>query len=421
MEDDAQLPPGVDQHRISRLAKEFRKATRLPLRLVHPDGRGIWSTGPCGFCSGFSARARRESLCQAHVRTSVEESFRWGEPFFSLCPFGLVTFAVPVFPSGRISAGLVSGFCALPEIAADIQEEALQRARSLGMRPRAGAGRRPRLRVLDSASLRAHAALLSDLTGRAGVNDPALISESRERNVQQFRIADYLTEARGGERDLVASLVRMQAEIIDKVVLGDLTGSREIVNRFLGVIFLESGMNFDMLKVRLLELIVIISRAAMEKGISASGLLGPRYSYLTDINAAAGFDDLFWKVTKVLENFNRAVSEEMARKSWAHVTKMKDYVKRNFTAKIAAARVAEAAGLSVSRALHLFRRECGMTLSAYIARQRIAYAKYLLENTESSIAEVASECGFFDQSHLTRTFASLEGVPPLRYRTRLRR
>ena len=78
-------------------------------------------------------------------------------------------------------------------------------------------------------------------------------------------------------------------------------------------------MNFDLLKVRLLELIVIISRAAIEKGISAEGLLGPRYSYLTDINAATGFDDLFWKVTKALENFTRAVSEERgARRAGAH-------------------------------------------------------------------------------------------------------
>jgi two-component system response regulator YesN len=176
-----------------------------------------------------------------------------------------------------------------------------------------------------------------------------------------------------------------------------------------------------MLKVRLLELIVIISRAAMEKGISAHGLFGPRYSYLTDINAATGFDDLFWKVTKVLENFNRAVSEEMARKAWAHVTKMKDYVQKRFTAKLSAAQVAAAAGLSVSRALHLFRQQSGMTLSSFIARTRIAYAKYLLENTAGSMAEVASECGFFDQSHFSKTFVALEGVPPLRYRTRARR
>ena len=82
--------------------------------------------------------------------------------------------------------------------------------------------------------------------------------------------------------------------------------------------------------------------------------------------------------------------------------------------------MAAAAGLSVSRALHLFRRESGMSLSAYIARQRIDYAKYLLNNTDRSIAAIASECGFFDQSHFTKTFAALEGVPPLKYRRRIK-
>jgi len=199
-------------------------------------------------------------------------------------------------------------------------------------------------------------------------------------------------------------------------VLGDLGGSREIINRFLGVIFLESGMNFDLLKVRLLELIVIISRAAIGKGISAEGLLGPRYSYLTDINAATGFDDLFWKVTKALENFTRAVSEQRGRTSLAHMTRMKDFLSRNFAARVSARDVAAAAGLSVSRALHLFKKESGMSLSAFVARARIDYAIYLMKNTDHSMADIASECGFFDQSHFTKTFRALEGTPPLRYR-----
>ncbi len=78
--------------------------------------------------------------------------------------------------------------------------------------------------------------------------------------------------------------------------------------------------------------------------------------------------------------------------------------------------MAAAAGLSVSRALHLFRAQTGMSLSASIARQRVDYAVYLLKNTDRSMAEIASECGFFDQSHFTKTFRALEGVPPLRYR-----
>ena len=73
------------------------------------------------------------------------------------------------------------------------------------------------------------------------MNDLDLINESRESSIQQFTIANYLEDAREGKQDLVASLVRMQNEIIDKVVLGDLSGSREIINRFLGAILLESG------------------------------------------------------------------------------------------------------------------------------------------------------------------------------------
>jgi two-component system response regulator YesN len=272
--------------------------------------------------------------------------------------------------------------------------------------------------VISSEDLRTSASLLFDLASRAGMNDPGLMRESRERTIQQFTIANYLAEAREGKQDLVASLVKMQNEIIEKVVLGDLSGSREIVNRFLGVIFLESGMNFDMLKVRLLEFIVIISRAAIEKGFSAEGLLGPRYSYLTDLNSATGFDELCWKVTRILGNFTTAVSEEMSRKGWAHLAKMKDYVNRHFTSRITAEAVAEAAGLSVSRAQHLFRKESGTTLAGYVTRRRIAYAKYLLRTTGRSMAEIATECGFFDQSHFTRTFGRLEGLSPLKYRVK---
>ncbi len=383
-------------------------------------GRALWSLRGCPLCARLSSSRRQEELCGDHERRSVEESLRWGEPYISVCPFGLVTFAVPLSRDKKLVAGLVSGFCIFPQMQKDIREDVLRGIRRFRLRTRVGPRSRLSFPVVPSDILRRNAALLFDLTGRYGANDLEMIHESRERSIQQFTIANFLEDARKEKQDLVSSLVRMQNEIIDKVVLGDLSGSREIINRYLGAILLETGMNFNRLKVRLLELIVIISRAAIEKGISAEGLLGPRYSFLTDINAAENFDDLFWKVTKVLENFNRTVLEEIGRKAWAHMTRMKDHVQKHFTEKVSAAEVAAVAGLSVSRALHLFHTESGMSLSAFIARRRIDFAKYLLSNTDRSIAAIATDCGFFDQSHFSRTFASLEGLPPLRYRTRTR-
>jgi len=399
-----------------RLGTEYRATAGLPLVLVDAEGREVWRLGNCSVCVRLSHSARREAICREHRRRAVEESFRWGEPYISVCPFGLVTFAVPLSRKQKLSAGLLSGFSIFPQMVPDMQEEVIARVRRQRVRLDLGPRSRLRFRVVPSESLRRSSRLLFDLAAAYGMSDMETIAESREKSIQQFTIANYLEDVRAGKQDLLTSLASMQNEIIDKVVLGDLGGSREIINRFLGVIFLESGMNFDLLKVRLLELIVIISRAAISKGISAEGLLGPRYSYLTDINAATGFDDLFWRVTKALENFTRAVSEERGRTALAHMTRMRDFLSRNFVTKVSARDVAAAAGLSVSRALHLFKKESGVSLSAYVARQRIDYAIYLMKNTERSIADIASECGFFDQSHFTKTFRALEGTPPLRYR-----
>jgi two-component system response regulator YesN len=411
----------TDQERLQRLAGEYRASTGLPLVVCDQDGRVTLSIGGCLLCARMSGSRKRERVCRDHRRVAVKEAHRWGEPFISICPLGVVTFAVPLSADHRLAGGMVSGFCIFPQMEDGIREDIAERARRLGIRSAPGPRSRLRLPVVSSEKLRRDARALFDLADATGMSDPDTIAESREKNIQQFTIARYLEEARVRERagdaqDLVTSLVGMQNEIIDKVVLGDISGSREIINRFLGVIFLESGMNFDMLKVRLLELIVIISRAAMGKGISAEGLLGPRYSYLTDINAATGFDDLFWRVTKALENFTRAVSEERGRTARVHVARMKEFLSQRFATRVSAREVAAAAGLSVSRALHLFRRESGMSLSSWIASQRIDYARYLLKNTARSMADIASECGFFDQSHFSRTFKTAEGVPPLRFR-----
>ncbi len=413
----------VPAEKLERLAEEFRASAGLGVSAVDPEGRETWSRGGCALCAGMRRSRRLHDACRDHRRRSVREAFRWGEPYISLCPFGLVTIAVPLTSGRRLVGGLLSEPCVLPQMEHDIHGELRARLRELGTRALPGTPSRFSFPVVPSDKLRGAGQVLFDLTAGSGLSDREAMAESREKGLLQATIANYVDDTRanraangGPAPDFVTSLVAMQNEIIEKVVEGDLAGSRGIINRFLGVIFLESGMNFDMLKVRLLELVVIISRAAMEKGISADGLLGPRYSSLTAINATTGFDDLFWEVTKALENFTRAVAEERGRPARVQVARMKEYLSQHFGGRVGAREVAAAAGLSVSRALHVFSRETGVPLSRWLSRLRVEHAAWLLRNTERTMAAIAAECGFFDQSHFTRTFKSIQGVPPLRFR-----
>jgi transcriptional regulator GlxA family with amidase domain len=54
----------------------------------------------------------------------------------------------------------------------------------------------------------------------------------------------------------------------------------------------------------------------------------------------------------------------------------------------------------------LFLREMNMTAMRYFRIMRLRYADWLLRHTNSSIAEIAADCGFSDAAHLSRDFTA---------------
>jgi len=404
--------------KFKTIAAAFQSKTGLPLLAVNLEGKIIHQMGKCGFCQKIVPGQKKKLIknCQAALAKAIEESFRWGEGYITTCPVGLILFAVPLIAEKRLKGGLVSGFAIFPEMKKDIEEEVYENLKKY--LPRRlhvqSAGLTPRLFSLKKA--KEYVAFLLQLTGRFGVNDLNFLKIRNEKYLQQQKIAAFLEVLKKENRDISRQILDKQEEIIQKVKLGDTSGAREILNEFLGSIFFESGMNFDVLKVRMIELVVIISRAAIEAGVEAKELLGLNYSYLTELNKATDLDELLHKLTTVLENFINKVSRVKERKRSIRVAKMKDFIHQNFTRKVTAREVAREAALSVSRALHLFKEETGTPLTYYINKLKVDYGKYLLLNTAISLASLANELGFFDQSHFTKNFKKFEKMTPSHYR-----
>ena len=63
-----------------------------------------------------------------------------------------------------------------------------------------------------------------------------------------------------------------------------------------------------------------------------------------------------------------------------------------------------------------FRAHIGCTIGEYTRRARVERARAALTGTDLSIARIAMECGFADQSHLTRIFRAYVGTTPAAYR-----
>jgi AraC-like DNA-binding protein len=66
--------------------------------------------------------------------------------------------------------------------------------------------------------------------------------------------------------------------------------------------------------------------------------------------------------------------------------------------------------------MRAFRESFGAPPHTYLMRRRMERAQDLMLSTETSIGQIALDCGFADQSHLTRLFHKIVGESPAAWR-----
>lgn len=93
-----------------------------------------------------------------------------------------------------------------------------------------------------------------------------------------------------------------------------------------------------------------------------------------------------------------------------------DYMMANIDGAINLSDIAQATNRSPSHVARMFRTELGMPPHRYLINLRVDKARRLLEKTSMSIAEIAYECGFSHQEHLTRLFRRHCDTTPAAYR-----
>ena len=96
-----------------------------------------------------------------------------------------------------------------------------------------------------------------------------------------------------------------------------------------------------------------------------------------------------------------------------------DLVRRRYAEPLKVADLARAAGLSVTQLERATRRALGVSPKQLLIRARIDEAIRRLDDTDLSLATIAGECGFYDQSSFNRLFRRTTGITPGAYRSRV--
>jgi transcriptional regulator GlxA family with amidase domain len=78
--------------------------------------------------------------------------------------------------------------------------------------------------------------------------------------------------------------------------------------------------------------------------------------------------------------------------------------------------LARQCGVSAGHFSRAFKQSAGVPPHQWLLEKRVHRAQHLLALSGVSIADIAQQCGFADQSHLTRVFERITGTTPGRWR-----
>jgi AraC-like DNA-binding protein len=90
----------------------------------------------------------------------------------------------------------------------------------------------------------------------------------------------------------------------------------------------------------------------------------------------------------------------------------KELMNSRINEQISLRELAKECRLSISHFAAAFRQSMGASPHRWLMKRRVEIAKQMLLYTEFSLSTIALECGFSDQSHLTRVFTVMAGAPP---------
>ena len=217
--------------------------------------------------------------------------------------------------------------------------------------------------------------------------------------------------------DRIRELYLMQEPtLLAAIRRGDRGEARSIINHVLVHIYSSGEERSDLLKGLLLELVVMISRAAVEAGAAQSEVLGLNFRFLTELAELDDDEDLAAWLRKTLEHVISTIERQEDFTPPLLIGKALDFMRTNLHRDISRDETARHAGISPSHFSRLLKERTGRTFTELLRQCRVDLACDLLRGHEPTLAEIADACGFCDQSYFTRVFQDVKGMTPKQFR-----
>ncbi|HZK27628.1 MAG TPA: PocR ligand-binding domain-containing protein [Thermoclostridium sp.] len=425
---------GFDCNKAIKAVQHYSNVTNLPAFLIDDTGSVLYSTYSenkfCKFCSDLmhpeETQPTREYIQNSNSNISCRkvhlygsyQAERFGGKYVYFCPLGLAHWASPITVEGMMKGAILSGPVHMLEpeesliaelFAKYLDDEQLLNAINYSKS----------IPVINTELVNSMSEILAMIAFYLSDSTRYQYAIDRKEQKQAASISEHihkLKKTKNGGSDISSYPIEKERELLSAISICNKPLAQKLLNEILGHIFFASGNDFELIRARVLELIVLLSRAALEGGAEIEQIFGMNYQYLNQINHFQSLEELTPWLSRIMERFTDYVFNMTNVKHKDVMFKSIDYINKNYMKKIALDHVAANVYLSPSYFSKIFNEEMKMNFNSYLNYVRIEMSKKLLLDQSISLVDVSNLVGFEDQSYFSKVFKKLTGQTPNKYR-----
>lgn len=355
------------------------------------------------FCDALCPHSRAGKCIHKNTHLyGCFESERWCGTYIYYCPVGLVFIANSIFSEEKhLDGGIITGPIVMTNSsdegdASDELPSALLRA----------------IPNMSTKKVRYLSEAINALCGYAGfcIENQVEATSQKEQHNTMYYISELYAESE------VAYPIVYEKQLQNMVLSGDKEGSQELINQLLGHIYFCSNGSFETVKARIIELVVVLSRATIDAGADLYQIFWLNAKYLEEIEKLNDMEKINKLLSRIIHRFISCVFDFNNIKHVDVIYKAIEYIKEHSCEKISLEQVAEHVHLSKSYLSRIFKEEMNCNFTTYINKIRIEKSKSYLLNDNLSLTDIAMLTGFDDQSYFTKVFKRIIGVSPGKFR-----
>lgn len=230
----------------------------------------------------------------------------------------------------------------------------------------------------------------------------------------------FFHEVQPGQRIRQHYPKNIENELINAVNMGDKENAERLLDQIIDQILSEQA-SFSEYQICFTRLLVEIVGILQDSGEYLNSFFEDSRNIFEELNHYTNAEDIkLWFKEEIIEPI---ISIREERNQSTHKKLLNDIIEiieNEYDTELTLEECAARLHYHPSYIWRIMKKEIGLTFSEYVSQYRLNIAKKWLEETDMTIAEIASRLKYNNAQNFIRYFKNLEGITPGRYRKTVR-